>query len=45
VDFVGVLAGGRFVAFDAKSTRDVHGWWFSVSARRVTLVPLRGMLQ
>jgi penicillin-binding protein-related factor A (putative recombinase) len=33
VDFVGVLSGGRFVAFDAKSTRDVHGWSVKVSRR------------
>jgi penicillin-binding protein-related factor A (putative recombinase) len=26
VDFVGVLAGGRFVAFDAKSTRNTLSW-------------------
>jgi recombination protein U len=26
VDFVGVLAGGRFVAFDAKSTRNTRSW-------------------
>jgi penicillin-binding protein-related factor A (putative recombinase) len=33
VDFVGVLSGGRFVAFDAKSTHDVHGWSVKVSRR------------
>jgi penicillin-binding protein-related factor A (putative recombinase) len=33
VDFVGVLSGGRFVAFDAKSTRDVRGWSVKVSHR------------
>jgi penicillin-binding protein-related factor A (putative recombinase) len=33
VDFVGALSGGRFVAFDAKSTRDVHGWSVKVSRR------------
>jgi penicillin-binding protein-related factor A (putative recombinase) len=31
VDFVGVLAGGRFVAFDAKSTRNTHSWRIKTS--------------
>jgi recombination protein U len=33
VDFVGVLAGGRFVAFDAKSTRNTHSWRVKTSRR------------
>jgi recombination protein U len=33
VDFVGVLAGGRFVAFDAKSTKNTHSWRVKVSGR------------
>jgi recombination protein U len=33
VDFVGVLAGGRFVAFDAKSTRNTRSWRVKVSSR------------
>jgi len=31
VDFVGVLRGGRFVAFDAKSTRNTRSWRVKVS--------------
>ncbi len=33
VDFIGVLAGGRFVAFDAKSTRNEGGWRVKTSSR------------
>jgi len=33
VDFVGVLPGGRFVAFDAKSTRNTRSWRVKVSRR------------
>ena len=33
VDFVGVLHGGRFVAFDAKSTRNTRSWRVKVSRR------------
>ncbi len=33
VDFVGVLAGGRFVAFDAKSTRNTCSWRVKTSRR------------
>jgi penicillin-binding protein-related factor A (putative recombinase) len=33
VDFVGVLAGGRLVAFDAKSTRNTRFWRVKVSRR------------
>ena len=33
VDFVGVLAGGRFVAFDAKSTRNTQSWRVKTSRR------------
>ena len=33
VDFVGVLAGGRFVACDAKSTRNTRSWRVKVSSR------------
>ena len=33
VDFVGLLAGGRFVAFDAKSTRNSRSWRVKVSSR------------
>ena len=33
VDFVGVLAGGRFVAFDAKSTRNTRSWRVKTSRR------------
>ena len=33
VDFVGVLAGGRFVAFDAKSTRNTRSWQVKTSRR------------
>ena len=33
VDFVGVLAGGRFVAFDAKSTRNTRSWRVKISRR------------
>ncbi|TET54120.1 MAG: hypothetical protein E3J64_02425 [Anaerolineales bacterium] len=33
VDYVGVLAGGRFVAFDAKSTKSETGWRVKVSRR------------
>jgi len=32
VDFVGVLAGGRFVAFDAKSTRNTRSWRVKTSS-------------
>jgi recombination protein U len=33
VDFVGVLVGGRFVAFDAKSTRNTRSWRVKTSRR------------
>jgi recombination protein U len=33
VDFVGVLAGGRFVAFDAKSTHNTRSWRVKTSHR------------
>jgi recombination protein U len=33
VDFIGVLAGGRFVAFDAKSTRNTRSWRVKTSSR------------
>ena len=33
VYFVGVLAGGRFVAFDAKSTRNRRSWRVKASSR------------
>ena len=33
VDFVGALRGGRFVAFDAKSTRNARSWRVKVSRR------------
>jgi recombination protein U len=33
VDFVGVVTGGRFVAFDAKSTRDIRSWRVKTSRR------------
>jgi penicillin-binding protein-related factor A (putative recombinase) len=33
VDFVGVLAGGRFVAFDAKTTRNTRSWRIRTSRR------------
>jgi recombination protein U len=33
VDFVGILAGGRFVAFDAKSTRNTRSWRVKASRR------------
>jgi len=33
VDFVGVLSGGRFVAFDAKSTRNTRSWRVKTSRR------------
>ena len=33
VDFVGLLAGGRFVAFDAKSTRNTCSWRVKTSRR------------
>jgi recombination protein U len=33
VDYVGVLAGGRFVAFDAKSTRNTRSWRVKTSRR------------
>jgi recombination protein U len=33
VDYVGVLQGGRFVAFDAKSTRNTRSWRVKVSRR------------
>jgi penicillin-binding protein-related factor A (putative recombinase) len=33
VDFVGLLAEGRFVAFDAKSTHNTRSWRVKVSSR------------
>jgi penicillin-binding protein-related factor A (putative recombinase) len=33
VDFVGLLAGGRFVAFDAKSTRKTDAWRVKTNRR------------
>jgi hypothetical protein len=33
VDFVGVLTGGRFVAFDAKGTRNTRSWRVKTSRR------------
>jgi penicillin-binding protein-related factor A (putative recombinase) len=36
VDFVGLLAGGRFVAFDAKSTRNTRSWRVKTSRRSPT---------
>jgi penicillin-binding protein-related factor A (putative recombinase) len=33
VDFVGLLAGGQFVAFDAKSSRDTRSWRVKTSRR------------
>jgi recombination protein U len=32
VDFIGVLTGGRFVAFDAKSTRNTRSWRIKISS-------------
>jgi recombination protein U len=36
VDFVGLLSGGRFVAFDAKSTRDKRNWRVKTSRRSLS---------
>ncbi len=33
VDFIGILPGGRFVAFDAKSTHNTRGWRVKTSRR------------